>query len=289
MPQLMRHLIAAALLLSLTGAACGQAGRYVPMPARPPSGMPGYHPSVPYLFHDSGFENFLLVIGCLCLAGWLGWVVGYALACKRAPGSARHASGSGVSASDLIHSPSDVAPKAERTRRLMEVLARRDALFDPPTLRRWVEQRFLDVQDCWQKADYGPLDDALLPALRAEHEGQLAAMRANGERNVLRDLAVERLEFVHLDCPSDPDQQEFTALITFRAASYYVGALSGAFRRGSRVPTLFQEFWVFHRKDNAWQLAAIERSHVSTRLAYPNHVEGLTEEQQQNAEQCVAP
>jgi predicted lipid-binding transport protein (Tim44 family) len=135
------------------------------------------------------------------------------------------------------------------------------------------------VQECWQKADYGPLGDLLLPTLRAEHEHQLAAMRAHGERNVLRDLRVERLEFVHLDCPADPDRQEVTALITFRAAAYYVDARTGTYRRGSQVPALFQEFWGFRRQGDAWHLDTIERSHQSNRLTRPNRVEGLSEDQ----------
>src|SRR5262249_35258812 len=149
-------------------------------------------------------------------------------------------------------------------------------------------QRFLDVQECWQKGDYGPLGGLLLPALRAEHERQLAAMRANNERNMLGDLDIERLQFVHLNCPTNPDRQEFTPLISFRAASYYVDARTGAFRRGSQVPTSFEEFWVFCRKDDAWHLAWIERSHLSNRLPRPNLVEELSEEQRQHAEHSIA-
>jgi hypothetical protein len=52
-------------------------------------------------------------------------------------------------------------------------------------------------------------------------------MRANGERNALVGLRVERLEFVHLDYRRDSDALEVAALITFRTASYYVEARSG--------------------------------------------------------------
>lgn len=291
MRPLMHHLIVVGLLLSLTGAASAQAGRYIPIPVEPipvgPGGGLPFHPHLPGHFGgDSDFWKYVVAAVGIVGAAWLGWAIGQALTEKRAPGSATGASA--VSAPDLIHPAWDVAPKAERTQRLMEFLAHRAPLFDPSALRRWVEQQFRDVQDCWQKGDYGPLGNLMLPALRAEHESQLAAMRANGERNALDDLGVERLEFVHVDCPADPDRQELTALITFRAASYYVDALTGAVRRGSQVPVCFQEFWVFRRNDDAWHLAAIERSHVSTRLERPNQVEELTEEQRQHAEQCVA-
>jgi predicted lipid-binding transport protein (Tim44 family) len=258
-----------------------------PIPVRPGGGLPsGSH--LPLHFGGtSDFWKFIAAAGGILAAAWLGGAVGQALAEKRAPGSTKQASGLGVPGPDFIHPDWGVAPKAERTFRLMEFLAHRNPLFEPSALRRWVERRFLDVQDCWQRGDYGPLGGLLMPDIRAEHERQLAAMRANGERNVLRDLAVERLEFVHLDCPANPDRQEITALITFRAASHYVDARTGAFRRGSQVPTSFQELWVFRRKDDAWHLAWIERSHGSTRLVRPNHVEELTDEQQKHAEECI--
>jgi hypothetical protein len=288
MRPLVRYLTAAALLVSVTAVASAQAGRYIPIPVRPSGGVPfGPHVPLPIGGDSDVWKNIAAAAGILGV-GWLGWAIGQALAEKRTPGATKRVPGPDVPAPDFIHPGWGVAPKAEPTHRLMEFLAHRDPLFDPSAMRGWVEQRFLEVQDCWQKADYGPLGALLLPALRAEHEQQLATMRANGERNVLRGLGVERLEFVHLDCPADADRQELTALITFRAASLYVDARTGRFRRGSLVPARFQEFWVFRRQGVAWHLAAIERSHLSTRLTRPNHVEQLTEEQRQHAEECIA-
>jgi hypothetical protein len=274
MRPLLRHLIAIALLLSLTTAARAQAGR-LPIPIRPPTGLPiGPHlPGHAGGDSDNSVVYILLGLGALALFCVIGAGLGKPPTSEPAP--------------DLIHSADKVLPKAERTRRLMEFLARRDRLFDPTALRSWAEKSFLRVQECWQ-GRLRPLGGLLLPALRAAHESQMAALRATGLRNVLRDLRVVRLEFVHLDCPADPDQQEVTALITFRAASSYVDARTGAFRQGSQVPNSFQELWVFSRKDDTWHLAWIERSHVSNRLARPNHVEELTEEQRQHAEECIA-
>ena len=176
------------------------------------------------------------------------------------------------------HEADVVAPRAESTRRLLEELARREALFEPKALYRWVYESFLFVQRCWQKGDYEPLGDLLLPAIRAEHEQQLRAMRTEHERNLLEGLRVERLEFVHLDCLADANAQQVTALITFTAASYYVDDRTGRHRRGSTTPARFQEFWLFQRRDDGWHLSQIERSHQSARLTAPNRVEGLNRE-----------
>jgi hypothetical protein len=286
MRLLLHCVLAASLLLTANAIAAAQAGRYIPIPVGPAGGVP-FHPHVPLSPHagedsSNAWITWIVVIVVLSVLGAI--FEGTRDVLDKGKGAGRAAAPVG----DVIRAAWEVAPRAEHTHRLMEFLAHRNSLFEPSALRRWVEQRFLDVQDCWQKADYGPLGGLLMPAIRAEHERQLAAMRFNGERNVLRNLSVQELEFVHLDCPADADRQEFTALITFRAASYYVDARTGAFRRGSQVPTSFQEFWVFCRKDDAWHLAWIERSHVSTRLARPNHVEQLTEEQRQHAEECIA-
>jgi hypothetical protein len=279
MRPLLRPLVAVILLLSLTAAASAQAGR-LPIPVELPGGLPiGPHlpPAPGHAGGDSDNSGIYIVLGL----GALAWLIAGIGGRGKPPTS--------QPAPDLIHPADKVLPKAERTRRLMEFLARRDRLFDPTALRGWAENSFLRVQECWQKGDYGPLGDLLLTDLRAAHESQMAALRATGLRNDLRDLRVVRLEFVHLDCRADADQQQVTALITFRAASSYVDTRTGAFRQGSRVPTLFQELWIFRRQGDAWHLEAIERSHVSDRLTRPNCVEGLSEEQFQHAEQCVAP
>jgi hypothetical protein len=285
MRPLVSCVFAAVLLVSAPATARAQAGRYIPIPVRPPGGVPFHLPHLPW--HggvggggDSGWVPYVLAALGVAVAIGLGWAVGRGLAEKGAADPA--------AAPDLIHEAWAVAPKAEATRRLMEFLAHNDPLLDPAALRRWAEESFLRVQQCWQDGDYGPLGALLVSPLRAEHEAQLAAMRASGERNVLDGLRVERLEFVHLNCPAGTPGPELTALITFSAASYYVSALTRTFRRGSRVPARFQEFWVFRREGSTWRLAAIERSHLSTRLSRPNHVGRLTQEQLEHAEQSIA-
>src|SRR5262249_29774009 len=146
----------------------------------------------------------------------VGWALGRELADKRrlAAKSAAPLTGSNGQAStaaqpvDVIHEAWAVAPRAERTHRLLEFLAPQDPRLDPGALRRDMEVTFYSVQECWQKGDYAPLGDTVLPSIRREHERQLAAMQANGERNVLDGLRVERLELVHVSGPARGDALE---------------------------------------------------------------------------------
>ena len=101
-------------------------------------------------------------------------------------------------------------------------------------------------------------------------------------------LAIERLELVHLHCPQCADDQEVTALITFRASVYFVYDRTGAYTRGPRSPSRFQELWVFRRRGEGWLLQDIERTHESDRHERPNLVADLTDQQLANAQCNIA-
>src|SRR5262249_42683445 len=104
-------------------------------------------------------------------------------------------------AADLIRSPYEVATRAQQTTRLMEFLAYRDGLFDPSSLREWVAETFCLVQKCWQERNYDPAKGLLMPGILAKHQALLHSMRQGHEINRIEGLRIERLEFVHLDCP----------------------------------------------------------------------------------------
>lgn len=180
---------------------------------------------------------------------------------------------------DPILTSAQVAAKAEQTNRLIEFLAHRDPAFAPLALREGMTGMFQLVHQCWQERDCGAIQDLVMPVLLRRYEEFLKSLRQKGEINRLEDLALERLELVHVYCPHSRDEQQVTALVTFQADSYFVSERSLEYLHGSRSPQHFQEFWVFQRQGNLWRLLTIERSHQSDRLQVPNQVEDLTEEQ----------
>jgi predicted lipid-binding transport protein (Tim44 family) len=217
------------------------------------------------LHNNSGVLCVIVpVIGFAVLAV-AGWLVGRALdgrlrAWTESPGTP-----------DLIRSPAEVWNKTWQTTRLMERLAHRDHLFDPPSLREWTGRTFCLVQQCWQERNYEPLSELLMPDILEKHQELLESMRRNQVVNRIEELQIERLEFVHLYCPQNTDSQEFTALITFTAKIYFVNDIY-TYIGGPREQRRFQEFWIFRRQSDSWKLQAIEQSRQSDRLESENRV-----------------
>jgi predicted lipid-binding transport protein (Tim44 family) len=175
----------------------------------------------------------------------------------------RGAVGNGLAeatAPDRIRPPEEVREQAERAQRRLRGLAIDDPAWEPGKLADTAKDVFRRVQQCWERRDYGPLRGLLTPAVRAKHEALLALMRGHQEVNRIDDLSVLRLELVDVRGPDGGDPTTFDALITFRAAVYFVHQSTGAYLRGSRTPATFQEVWTFRRGEDRWLLQEIEKS-----------------------------
>lgn len=296
------------LFLALAGAppVHAQAGRFIPfrriplprapIPRLPPGGGGSrISPHIPV--HIGGNENghrdddntvgwiILAILGTLVLV-FGGWFLGRAIGgwlrpIPKIPKSSwfpEHTDWQPdniPSMQDLILKPSDVAAKNEQTRSLMAFLAHADPAFDPDDLQSWIAMTFPRVQKAWEVRDYSSVRHLLLPDILAKHEELLESMREHHEINHIEDLRIERLEFVHLHCPQSAEEPELTALITFIASMYFVDDQKGAYTRGLRSPSLFQEFWIFRRREGCWMLQDIEQSRLSNRLERPNVVADL--------------
>ncbi len=304
----MRAAIACLLTLSValvsTPAAQAQAGRYIPVPRLPPGGGGGEHfiPHIP--FHVSpGLEGVFWVIGAIVGAlflAFLGWHVGRAAGRWIRPPVEKPepswplgptvwwAAADPPPVQDLILQPGEVADKAEQTRRLMEFLAHQDQGLNPARLQQWIATTFVLVQKAWEARNYESVRHLLLPNLLSKHQQLLRSMQKNHEINRIKDLGIERLEFVHLHCPKCVGDQEVTALITFRASVYFVDDRTGAYTRGLRSASWFQEFWVFRRRGDGWLLEDIEQSHESSRHERSNFVADLADQQLVNAQASFA-
>ena len=181
----------------------------------------------------------------------------------------------GGGAGGRMLSQGSVAGKAGETQALMESIARTDPDFAPEPLRGVVRDIFFKVQDAWQKRDYGGLGDIMLPYLRASHSSKVENMRRRGEINMMEDVTVKRVDFVHVSCPAGKEGRGFTALITASARDYTISESSGSLISGSRLSSDFQEFWTFHQLNGRWALARIDQVGETDYLGAANKAEPL--------------
>lgn len=166
-------------------------------------------------------------------------------------------------------SGAQLAERASRTRDIMLALSRRDGDFDPAGLQQLVKGVFLKVQLAWQARDYSTLTGVMMPYLRASHSAKVEAMRARGERNILDDLQVLSMDFVHVRCPAEKEGRAFTALITASARDYTISD-RGVSDFKPPEPATFQEYWTFNQLDGRWALARIDQPGELDVLNAPN-------------------
>lgn len=178
---------------------------------------------------------------------------------------------------DYVYSRSDIERKSDKTRKLLEFLARVDPTMAPDKLEAQAKSTFVELQQCWQARQYDPMKPLMMPDLYAEHCSQLSGMIANHEINLISNLTVEHVDIVNVRYPQKETGREFTALITATARDHYVDDRTGNFLRGDQAPARFQEFWTFQRQGGAWLLREIEQSRESEALKEENFFEQFTD------------
>jgi predicted lipid-binding transport protein (Tim44 family) len=178
---------------------------------------------------------------------------------------------------DFSYSRSAIANKADKTRKLLEFIAKNDPKFAPDLLEGTARSTFVLLQKCWQARDYDPMKPLLMPDLYAEHRGQIQGMIHNHEINCIEGLSVQKVDLVNVRYPNDENAREFTALISASARDYYIDDRTRDFVRGDEEPAPFQEFWTFHLVDGKWLLREIEQTKESDALKTDNFFEPFTD------------
>lgn len=178
---------------------------------------------------------------------------------------------------DYCFGRNEIEPKAAKTRKLLEFIARTDGTVAPDKLAAVADRTFRQLQASWSARDYTPMQALMMPDLYGQHCDQLRGMRQTHEINKLEDLRVEQVDLVHLNYTDKPAGRSFTALITAWLRDTYIDDRTGNFLRGDDTAARFQEFWTFQFDDGAWRLREIEQSRESDCLRTENFFESFTE------------
>lgn len=178
---------------------------------------------------------------------------------------------------DFCYRTAAIEPKAIKTRKLLEFIARTDTNFTEEKLRQRATETFIKLQEWWQAREYGPMQPLLMPDLYREHCSQLAGLKRNHEINIIEGVRVGRVDIVNVRYPRKVEQHEFTALITATARDYYVDDRTRSVLRGDDKAATFQEFWTFQFFGGQWLLREIEQTRESDVLKDENFFEPFTD------------
>ncbi len=178
---------------------------------------------------------------------------------------------------DFCYSRTAIEPKAAKTRKLLEFIARTDATFAEEKLQQIATATFVKLQECWQSREYAEMEPRMMPDLYRQHCTQIASLRRNHEINIIESLRVIKTDIVNVRYTHKPEQREFTALISASARDYYVDDRTQLFLRGDEESAMFQEFWTFQFHDGAWLLREIEQTRESDALKDENFFEQFTD------------
>ena len=223
-------------------------------------GSGGYYSRSRYGRHNSIFDFFFIAVA--------GTIFLVRLIANRDSSGAGSGTSSGLKGS--IFPAEMYSERAEKTLAILKSLAGSDPAFDPGTLESFVNSVFLRVETAWQARDYSTLGDVMMPSLLAGHSAKVAAMKERGEINMMEDLKLLRLDFVHVRCPREKEGRAFTALITASACDYIVNEQASSSGNSGRAPETFQEFWTFYQLNGGWALARIDQTSEMDFLNAPN-------------------
>ena len=179
---------------------------------------------------------------------------------------------------DVIIGRRQVKKKRGKTMKLLEFIAKVDEDWQPKKLEDHARKMFIKLQDHWQARDYDPLKGLIEPRIFRDHTRQLEGLKRNHEINVIDDLKIKHVDLVHVHYTHEPEDREYTALITVSAINYYVEDRTRKFIRGDKTPLDHQEFWTFRWDGERWLLLEIEQSSASDILTDDNLFEQFTDE-----------
>ena len=189
----------------------------------------------------------------------------------------RQSSGGADENLDFCFTREEIEPKAAKTLKLLEFIAKTDATVTPDALVATAASTFRKLQECWSAREYAPMQPLLMPDLYAQHCDQLRGLRQNHEINKLEGLRITHTDLVHLNYTDKKDNRSFAALMTVWLRDYYVDDRTGGMLRGDTETARFQEFWIFQFWEGTWRLREIEQSRESDLLQIENFFEAFTE------------
>jgi predicted lipid-binding transport protein (Tim44 family) len=143
------------------------------------------------------------------------------------------------------------------TRENMRYYAETFPRWDRDALIGRVRQVFFWLQDGWSRQDLSAAKDYLATTLGNKYEADLQAMKARGERNMIKEplLNTGDIEFIHSQL--DEQTQHFMAMVSASLIDYTVNTSERLIAGDDKHRLYYTEFWEFIFQDDKWLLVNI--------------------------------
>jgi len=143
------------------------------------------------------------------------------------------------------------------TRENMRYFAETFPRWDRDALIGRVKQVFFWLQDGWSRQDLSAANDYLATTLGNKYKADLQAMKARGERNMIKEPLLDNgdIEFIHSQL--DEQTQHFMAMVSASLIDYTVDTSERLISGDDKHRLYYTEFWEFVWQDDKWLLANI--------------------------------
>jgi predicted lipid-binding transport protein (Tim44 family) len=143
------------------------------------------------------------------------------------------------------------------TRENMRYFAETFPRWDRDYLTGRVRQVFFWFQDAWSRQDLSKAGEYLAPELIRQYRSELEGMKSRGERNMIKDPALNADDITFIHSHLSEDNEYFIAMIWANLIDYTVDAQGHLVAGDDTNRLYFTEFWEFRWQNENWVLSRI--------------------------------
>jgi hypothetical protein len=136
--------------------------------------------------------------------------------------------------------------KSSNLQKKLEEITGRDSEFNIDIFNNRVKNAFLKLQGAWCRQEIEAVRPFISDGIAERFKLQYAEQKENGVRNVMENIAVDRIVPVHVE--ADEVFESLTVGINASAVDYMIDVSSGKEVSGTRCDEDFTEYWTFIRR-----------------------------------------
>lgn len=136
-----------------------------------------------------------------------------------------------------------------------------DGYWSPADLRKRAEECFFPIQRSWEARDVAVSRPFVSDSLYERHRLQLEGLEAQGRRNRIQNLKLDKVELVRIHNVTDDGEDRFVVYLECRARDWVEEVTTGKLVNGAKTESAFKQYWSFSRHpEHGWVLDEIQQA-----------------------------